>query len=579
MLFFSILTDLHCMYIDSIIPFKERLEAGTLPPKTTLNLSEQDIEDDVGALLQQHPYPPELSLDFGQQQLSIAFVTSLMNGLTSAHAAPGTILHFQGHMSLQYKSIQRLTDALVSRKLQPALTLYLSAENFGTYRVFALLVDAITSPDCVPWLTVDFSGSIINQASFDYLIHALETRTYSTRLWVNLDTTEPNTRHLALQKSCERATPARYAHVDICQDLPHNHYITNLRDFEKKLHFNLLPTDTMLDLSNHNIRQDLGLLLREHPYPRELSIEFGQQKLSDTFVTSLMDGLMSAHGTPGITLGFWGHQNLSRVGIHLLINGLLSQRLQPALTLYISATPLEQHRAFYVFVDAITSKHCTSWLTIDFHDSKINFKNMKYLVKKLKEKNSPIGLLVLTGKNGTDEQRHAIAHMCEQSNKAGLAHLKTARYTEATQALLMQRANETLRCIIPENRNAVSTLILKHMATLNQITKKKRLEALKLLLSMLVDPKQQTKTIYDVLCTWERTHTQDGTTLADSISSIRAFFSTFRSNKQTSTQELIAQLKRDYADPPGSSSTLNSDNTQAYMAPAPTNSNTKLAQG
>jgi hypothetical protein len=552
------------MYIDDIDLAKQHLKAGTLPPDSTLN--------------------------FGQQPLSDTSVALLMAGLTSAHAAPGTTIRFKGRKSLQYKSIQCLADALVSQTLQPALTLHISAENLGTYRAFALLVDAITSPACVPWLTVNFSGSIIKQASFDYLIRALDARQHDTRLWVNLDINERNTRHLILPKALEKTMPTRYTRVDAYHNLSdtqlaivykNNHYLTNLRDFERKLNFGLLPTGTMLDLSKHDIKQDLGLMLREHPYPRELSIEFGPHKLSDTFVASLMKGLMSAHSTPGTTLGFWGNQNLSRTGMYHLMEALQSKHLQPALTLYISAEALEQCRVFYVLVDIITSPSCVPWLTVDFHDSKVSPQAMAYLVKKLEEKNLPMGLNILIGKNGTTEQRHVIYRTCEQSNRAGLTHLEIATYTKETRVLCMQRTNETLRCISPENRNAVSSRISQHMNALNKVTKKKRIDALKQLLSMLADPKQKTQTIHEVLCAWEKLRTKkDGTSCADAISSTREKFSTFRNNKQTSTQELIAQLKQDYADPPRPAlAAFSIDNTQVCTDPGPTSSDTTLVLG
>jgi hypothetical protein len=549
------------MYIDSITLFEQHLATGTLPPESTL--------------------------DFGQQPLSDASVASLMDGLASAHATPGTTLRFDGRRSLQYKSIQRLADALVSQTLQPALTLHISAENFGTYRAFTLLVDAITSPVCVPWLTVDFSGSIIHQASFDYLIHALETRTYDTRLWINLDTNEANKRHHALQKARGITFPARYTCVDAYQNLPdadkklirkNNHNITNLQDFKKKLTFHLLPTGIMLDLSKHDIKQDLGLMLREHPYPLELSIDFGPQKLLDVFVASLMEGLMSAHSTPGTTLGFWGTQNLSRTGMYHLMEALQSQRLQPALTLYISAEALERCGVFYVFADIITSSRCVPWLTLDFHDSKISAKAMAYFVKKLEEKSYPLGLHVLIGTNGTDKQRHAIYRACEQSNRAGLSLLETAQYSDETRDLLKQRTHETLRCIHPVNRNAVSVIISTHMHALNKITKKKRIHALKQLLSMLTSPCQQTQTVFQIFCAWEiRRSNKYGTTQVDAISSTRELFSTFRSHEPTSTQTLIKQLKQDYADPPRPAlAAFSIDNTQVCTDPGPTGSGTPL---
>lgn len=216
-------------------------------------------------------------------------------------------------------------------------------------------------------------------------------------------------------------------------------YINDVVVFEQQINLGTLSVGSTVDLglSDSAATDRFGEIFKSNPYPAELTIDFGSQRLSDRCVASLVEGLSSATASPGVTLCFWGKDALLVQGLNDLIDGLLSNQFQSALTIYLTGQNLEaclQERAnptlrsiqtnmFDRFIDAITSRACLTWLAIEFSDSSLSHESVTYLVDALKKNDFPMGLSINIGHNGTDEQRHTIHLACEKAVKMGRSFL------------------------------------------------------------------------------------------------------------------------------------------------------------
>ena len=347
-------------------------------------------------------------------------------------------------------------------------------------------------------------------------------------------------------------------------------YINDVVVFEQQIHLGTLSVGSTVDLglSDSATTDRFAEIFESNQYPAELTIDFGSQRISDQCVASLVQGLSSANAAPGVTLCFWGKDALLVQGLNDLIGGLVSNQFQPALTIYLTGQNLEaclqertnptvqpiQTNMFHRFIDAITSSACLRWLTIEFSDSSLSHESVNYLVDALKRNDFPMGLSINIGHNGTDEQRHAIHLACEKAAKMGrtliTSHPRSLPFATShqskydTRTLLMKRTTETLNRVIPETRKLVCLKIHQHIDTLKLaiLSKAGRIKALEMLCDKLLHPKEREKTIHDIIVEWEDELIKDSQLRhADMITP-----SFFRRNTISSTQQFIAQLKRDH---------------------------------
>ncbi|MCH9756690.1 MAG: hypothetical protein K0U37_05840 [Gammaproteobacteria bacterium] len=586
------------MYIHDIETFEEALKTGTLLAHSTLDLSEDGLEEEhleeeersqppiennLGEILSNHGYPPELTLDFGQRALSDDFMVSLIEGLTSSNASAGLTLCFWGNKSLSFNGIMSLIKLITTQDRQPALTLQISGENIAAYPVlFTAFVDAITYSGCLPWLTIDFDNSHISPEDLTFLVNTLERQSGPMGLWINIGANAPPATRHAIQQACEsnmraadaflktqhpadaeaRFTPATLELLTVRTEkrlrsiAEGNRYVTDIGTFEQKLQSNVLPVGATLDLRKTHVTEndDLGTLLHRHRYPAHLTIEFESQSLPNAFVASFMNGFTTINGSANLTLCFWGNANLSQEGIHSLIQGLTDQHFQPGLTLCISGENLEAQKLFNAFINAITSPQAPLWLTVDFSHSKIHPTKIHDLRVALEKKEHAPGLFIDIGQNGSPKSRRIIHRLCEQTARAGLESLKTTdQFKEETHSLLVERTNDTLDQMVLENRKHIHATIQEHIDALKlyKLSKSKRIKALLLLQTLLLDPSEKSQTAYELICKWESfREAGEIYTQLELISSINELFSSFRSktNTETTTQTLITQLKQDYTD-------------------------------
>ena len=347
-------------------------------------------------------------------------------------------------------------------------------------------------------------------------------------------------------------------------------YINDVVVFEQQVNERTLTVGSTVDLSLSDSATLDGFaeIFKSNPYPAELTIDFGAQRLSNQCVASLVQGLSFSKASPGVTLCFWGKDALLVQGVNDLIDGFLSNKFQPALTIYLTGQNLEtclQERTnptqrtvpinmFHPFIDAITSRACLKWLSIEFSDSTLSHDSVTYLVDALNKNDFPIGLSINIGLNGTPEQRHAIHLACEKAAKMGrtllksnprhLSFISTHQSGYDTRALLMKRTTETLNRVIPEARKFICLKIHQHMDALKLalISKADRIKALERLCNKLLHPGELEKTVHDIINEWEDELIKNSRLRHADV--IKPFF--FCRSASSSTQQFIAKLKKDH---------------------------------